>query len=67
MVKDYLEKKLKDKVSDEEFDFAGKIVKNFIMTECGGSVSIDTLNDLMLKTMINLRAYKLFKKEEWQI
>lgn len=65
MVKDYLEEKLGNKVSDEEFDFAGKIVKNFIFTECGGSVSIETLKDLMLKTMINLREYKLFKKEEW--
>lgn len=65
MIKDYLEKKLEDKVSDVEFDFAGAIVKNFIMGECGGSVSIETLKELMLEVIIKLRGYKLFKFEEW--
>lgn len=65
MVKDYLEEKLGDKVSDAEFDFAGAIVKNFIMGEFGGVVSLETKRELMLEVVIKLRGYKLFKFEEW--
>lgn len=65
MIKDYLEKNLGSEVSDEEFSFAGAIVKNFIMGECGGVVSLETKKELMLEAIIKLRGYKLFKFEEW--
>lgn len=64
MIKEFIEGKL-GKVTDNEFNFAERIVKNFISGELGGNTSEEDKKNLMLETIRRLRDYNLYKFEEW--
>lgn len=64
MIKEFLEGKL-GIVSDMEFNFADRIVQNFISGELGGYTSEENKKNLMLETIRRLRDYNLYRFEEW--
>ena len=64
MIKEFLEGKL-GIVSDMEFNFADRIVQNFISGELGGVADSEKIKELMFKTVCRLRNYNLYKFEEW--
>ena len=64
MIKEFLEDKL-GMVSDMEFNFANRIVQNFISGELGGVADSEKIKELMLETIRRLRDYNLYRFEEW--
>lgn len=64
MIKEFIEGKL-GKVTDNEFNFAERIVKNFISGELGGIADSEKIKELMLETIRRLRDYNLYRFEEW--
>lgn len=64
MVKEFLEEKI-GKITEKEFNFADRIVQNFISGELGGNTSEENKKNLMLETIRRLRDYNLYRFEEW--
>lgn len=64
MIKEFLKEKI-GTVSDMEFNFADRIVQNFISGELGGYTSEENKKNLMLETIRRLRDYNLYRFEEW--
>lgn len=64
MIKEFLEEKI-GIVSDMEFNFANRIVNNFILAELGGVADSEKIKELMLETICRLRDYNLYRFEEW--
>lgn len=61
MIRIYIESRI-GKISDEEFQMACVVAKNYILGELGGSINAKNLNRLMIDTVMTLRKYDTFRK-----
>lgn len=58
MIRIYIESHI-GPISDQEFQTACIVAKNYILGELGGSINTKKLNKLMLDTVIALKGYNL--------